>query len=770
MPTIKAPSLKSIRLFVDNPSLGDPTVPSAPIAIPISEQFSEVLSANGLTAGGVQVALGAETNLVFVNDVKDPNCEEFFNLGSLDQAAAEDPAAAPEISAPITFDATKAYVVLTGVSANGKLSGTGGSAGLSLGLDASADLSLATCTAFDRTTSINDAAVEVFNQFKTIFSVTDLGLLRANETLMLGFGGSLRLTLELAATSLADAVASGVLAALGRASPVTISAAPSATLKVIVEVTDGYRLYAQRGYASGDVLFSVRKTASRCLGVEGAVGIKAEFADAQVLLDALSAAFAAILGLPRQLVALALSDVGVDRLSANDQALVAKAVSLAKLGDPALPPWQNLKTALACAQERAEEVVPQKITASLAYTWRRLTSESDVARFRVTGSALAVFHTKILALDLSALIAAAKAGQPGIVFERFLGKRVNTVEIGYGFCFGLNEFTFLKSWDTRSSRYIWLSDYDGKVQVSFLGRRGYDSTWMGRGSGHSVELNASMPHFTAPPPRPADFEVGFNVAFTWKEQAFVSILNDVADHAVMLQALPFADVTEAGNFLSTSPALLGQTGCVTASILVPPQVAQSILGQLSGPDTDLLLAYAMARALPCGDFGRDFAARRNAESRMRAYAPIWGAFLANREMTLDTLGATAGTQLASVDANLARLEPDPQQLWGWSVRGIARNFGGTAELLEACDELRFGCRKLARRGDAGTDYHVFEDASKASDELWADHFGARVFASLLFLGATREPGVLSRVERKVLFTWTSDGLDHAYVYKVGETV
>ena len=768
MPRIKVPSLKSLQLFADNPSLGDPTIPGSPIPLSISHEYAEDIFEKDAKVGGVRLSLGLQTHLLVVNDPNDLNSDGFFDFGEVEQPAAEDPEAAPELEPLVQFDAAKAYVVVTGVSVSGKLAGSHASNALRLGLDGSANLQVATCTALNRTTLLCDGTNEAFDHFKTIFSLDDLRQLRRNETLLLAYGGSLKVQMEISAACLGDALATGLQAALSRTVPLSLAVLPRASIAVNVEVTDGYRLYVQRCDGDADYLFSVRKAASRVLGVEGSVGLKVEFVDAIELLDALTASVSKITGLPGHLVDRACTELDEDELTPDERELVDKAVDVLKLKAPSLSAWRSLKRMLATAEEHARRVVPQKLTAAFGYTWRRMTLKSHVARFRMTFAALERHHADILRLNLTRLMTEARSSNGAVVFEKFLGKKMTKVEIGRGFCFALNEFTFLKSWDTRSTRYIWLRDLDSRVQVSFLGKRGYESTWLGRSEGHLVEIDASMPRFIAAPPRPRDFEVGFHVAFTWKKRKLGALASEVADHALMVGAVPSATVEETLQVFSEGAELGQAEGDATVSILVPPSVSELVLQQISGADGDRLLAHAMARALPSGKLGESFPERAEVDRRMRRYAPVWGGFLQNRTTSLDTLGITASKQFELTNPLLARHEEDRERNWGWSVRGIARNFGGAATLLDACDDFRFAFRKLAQRGDAGATYQVFEDSLRAASPLWADHFGARVFASLLYLAAGQQAGLLKRVGRKVAFTWKEGEMQRALEVKQGD--
>ncbi len=768
MPKLKAPKLKHLALFVKNPELDDPALPAAPIALGLSETREEALMEDGRRVGGVSVTVGARAHLAVINDRGDPNTDGFLDLGGKGEPSADDPEAAPAIEPPVPYDPDRAYLVVTGASATGKLTGDAGTSALTVGLDASGELTLASCTAYPRTTRLVDAADDALEHFKTVFSLEDLLALRPNETLMLGVGGRLSLSLEIPASCLGDAVAAGIEAVLARTFPIALNVAPTASLSLSAEIQDGFRLYAKRGDAEGGVEFSVRRAASRTLQLDGAAGIRVELTDGMALVSTLSATLARITGLPGALIDRALNDAPEDSLSTDERAWVERAVDLLKLREPHRAPWKRLTEALRAMEKRAREVVPQKVTAGFRYTWRRITSESHLARFRLSPAMLAVHHADVLRLRLDPLMALARGGTPGVSFDRFLGKRMQRVEIGYGFCFGVNEFTFLKSWDSRLSRYIWLRDLDERVQVAFLGRRGYESTWLGRSEGHEVEIDAAMPRFAPAPPRPLDFELGLHVAFSWKNRALAGITRDVADHAAALGVVSGDDHAELVQTFDQGLGAGAREGDAYVSLLVPPAVADVLLAHLAGAAGPRLLARALARALPCGEFGAEFAPRRDIEERMRVYGPVWEQILEQRITSLDRIGALASRQLKAVEPRLARQESDAERFWGWSVRGLVRNAGGGAVMLRALEDLRYAGGLLAGRGEAGATLSVFERALRAASPLWADRFGARTFGALLYLAADEIPGILRRVSRKVSLTWTENGCERVLLYKQGD--
>lgn len=759
------PNYTQLKAFAANPSLDDPSLPSTPVALGLSQDLAEDLTQGGSKLGSAKISLQASAGLAIVNDPQDPNPEEFFDLGQKPEATSDDPTAALELAPPVKFDPAKAYLVFTGISAAGKLTGSANTSSLGLGIDASGSLSLAMCVEYPRTTRVLAAAADLVDNFKTVFSQSDLLSLRPTETLSLALGGTLKLSLQITAAGLADSLATAVQEALNVTGGVAVSASAALKIGVSFEVDAGYRLFAQSTPTLKTVRFSVRKTTSRIAQVDGSLGVEAKVKDPAALLKPLAGALAAFTGLPGALVDKAAGAIPANALTPAEMDLVNQAIDKLGLRDPKLDAWQALKNRIATAQQRLATLLTSKAQAAFRYTWSRTTNASAIAQFTLDTAALARHHANVLRLDLDALLAD-QAG--GVTFDRFLGRKVDMIELGYGFGLSLGAFTFARGWDTRSTRYIIQTDLDRRAQIAFLGKRSYQAVWLDREEDYTVELNATMPHFSPVPVSAAEFEVGLQVTFSWPNRVFGDVLDDVADHGLVVGALDQTDVREAAVALTQAgvPALAKGTALV--SLTLAPSTLPALLAVATGGDSDSLLASALGRSMPCGGFGLEFAARRDLAARTAAYAPVWAALLADPDMEPESLGALGNEKLFNVDRALARYELDANQFWGWSVRGIARNNDGPAGLARLIAELPFALAALNNRGAPGVTYTVFEDLVKGTSRAWGVRFGARTFASLLVLAAQRQPGLLRRTVRKVSFSW-NDGTDRRLEFKQGES-
>src|SRR5262249_1279529 len=161
-------------------------------------------------------------------------------------------------------------------------------------------------------------ANDILDNFKTIFSPEELRNLRDEETLCLALGGKLKLTLELTPASIADSLATAAQEVLGRALGVTMAASTALKITVLFHVDGGYRIFAQRGSAGQSVKFSVRKTSSRIIGVDGSVGIAAMLKDPAQLLKPIANVVTKITGLPGALVDKAVAAIPSGNLSPEE--------------------------------------------------------------------------------------------------------------------------------------------------------------------------------------------------------------------------------------------------------------------------------------------------------------------------------------------------------------------------------------------------------------------------------------------------------------------
>jgi hypothetical protein len=771
MASLIIPQLNTINGFSTDKPLGDPSLPSAPVSASIGTPSGTINipdpSNPSSTLGCFVVSAGAQTCIAVVNAASDPDPVGYFNLGGAALPAAEDPAQAPIIEPPVAFDASVAYVVITGLTVTGKLAGslTIGSP-VTLGLDDSLALDASACMAFPRGAMASASIAAAAAGFRTVFSIDELlAPPPSPQVLSFGLQGALSLSLKLTATSLASILADSVGAVLGQAGIFSFTASPSATVTLSVCATDGFRVFAQR--AAGGTVFSIKKSKSTSLGLNAGVGLSVTVADT-ALDDLVASVFDQICGSVAGTVESILSAASatVSALNSAEQQALAGIVS--KLGLPSgvggdLP---ALQAKLADFEADLIQRLQPVVCAQFTYSWQRLTSQSLAAQFTVPDAALPKYHADILRLNLARLMDAGEAD--GVVFSRFLGQDTQEIDVGYGFSFGIAGYTFLKGWDSLTLKFVEL-DSDGNDggalrQYSFLGKRAYDASWLDSSQENYVELDAST---TAPlaAPDASDFQARLSLAFSWKGCSYQSIYEAVADHGAVIGALDSDDVAAASQSFVAAGLPLGATGDALVSLSISDAVLRQLLPTLTRPDfLQTNAPYAMARALP---FFAAYPERANVDIRTQAYAQVFADFLATQNLSDDTVARLCGNVLGgmgtSVSAGLASSEGGAGV--AWTAQEVVSE-ASQEDLQDAVANQVPRCFSLLQ-SRAGDFHVVFPSCVSEFSELAAQGYGSRIFASMLILAASTTPAWLARIPRTVQFTWKDQTGSHTIVAKQG---
>jgi len=774
MPSLSLPPLSSIAGFETDKPLGDPSLPSSPLCVALTVPSGTISVPDpgnpSINAGCFVLSAGAQASVAIINSGSDPDPVGYFNLGAGAQPASEDPSNAPLIEPPVSFDPALAYVVITGLSLTGKLSGSftiGGPA--TLGLDGSSALDASACVAFPRNAMAYASLGAAAAAFRTIFSIDELlapppGSPAVLQALSFGVQGALSLSLKLTASSLASTIASSVAAVLSQSDLFSFTVSPSVTVNVSIGASDGFRVFAQK--APGATTFTVKKSLSTSQGIGAAAGLNIAVAGTALddivgaVFDQLSGSFT---GTMQSILTAAGSASGMT--PAEKAALDA---IVAKLGLPASASGevQGLQTAMGALKTDLIQRLEEVVSAQFTYSWQRLTTDSLAARFTVPDAVLSRYHADILRLDLRDLMAADPAD--GVTFSRVLGEEATEVDVGYGFSFGVAGYTFLKSWDSMKLRFVELdstgNDGSRLKQYSFLGKRAYDASWLESTQENYVELDAATSGPLASPDA-SDFQARLSVGFSWKGCGFRSIIDTVADHGAVIGALDLDDVAAASQSFVTKGLPLDATGDALVSLTIPDAVLRQILPALTRPDyLQALAPYAMARALP---FFAPYAERANVDLRTAAYAQVFAHFLATSDLSDDTVAqlcqSVLGGMGAGVSGGLAASEGDAGV--GWTAQSVVAT-ASQDDLQDAVANRVAGCFSLLQ-SRAGDFHQVFPSCVSDFSELAAQNYGCRIFASMLILAASTNAVWLARIPRTAQFSWKDGTGAHTIVAKQG---
>ena len=588
---------------------------------------------------------------------------------------------------------------------------------------------------------------------------------------MLSFGvqGSLNLSLKFTAASLAGQIADSVNAVLNWTGPFKFDTSASATVTVSYAASDGYRVFAQRSQP-GTLAFAVKKSSSTSLGLNTAVGLKVSITEAD-LTALVNTVFEQANGVAAGTVqALLGTGAGGPLTTAQQQTLQSL---LAKLGLTNVVGQETaaLQAKLKTLHDDLMQRITPVVSAQFSYSWQRLTSDSLVAQFTVPDTAVAKYHPYILALNLNALLAG--VGNDGIVFTKLLGQSVQELDVGYGFSFGLNGYTFLKSWDSLQTKFVELRTLapggGWLLRDTFLGKRAYASTWMDSSQSNYVELDAAM---SAPDSAPSigDFYPALSVAFSWKSSPFSRIVQLVADCGAVISGFDTDDVAAAQQALVAAGLDTTATGDALVSLTVNNAALRRLLPALTGDSYRTQIApHAMARALP---FYADYPERSRVERRMQVYGQVFADFLATTELAINTVAKLCQSDLPAVTdgGNVSSSLIDRETnagMFAWTAQGVV-SMADAGNLQDAVLTSVPACfSELAQ--SAGDFRNVFPDCVANFSELAAQSYGTRVLASMLVLAAMVTPGTLDLLSRTVQFTWTDGTTKRTVIMRQGNS-
>jgi hypothetical protein len=776
--TLPAP-VGALAALAGGKLLGDPAVPGAPVSLQLPAQSHQVdlTTPTDPTSrlGSFAISADAAASVALIRQATDPDPAGYFNLAGGAATAADN---APSLQPPVPFDPTLAYVVVSAVKVSGQLTGrlAIGAAG-TLALDGSGSLDASACMAFPRDTPAWAAVSTAVSQFKTIFSGSELaaltpvgsGLPAPWQVLSFGVQGQVNLALKLTASSLAGQAADAVNAVLNGSGPFRFDASAAATLAVTFGASDGFRLFAHRA-APGAVTFSLKKASSTSLGLTANLGLQVAVSDTD-LDNFVNSVFEQAGGAAAGTVQALLASPAAGPLSAAQLQTVQALLAKFGAGNVVGRELAALQAKLAALRADLLGRISPVVAAQFTYSWQRLTSASLVARFTVPDAVLGAALPDILALNLDALLG--RAAADGIVFATVLGETVRTLNVGYGFSFGLDGYTFFKSWDSLQTRFVELTSLapaGGWLRrESFLGKRAYTSSWLDSTQCNYVELDAAM---SAPSAAPAlgDFHPALSLAFSWKNVPFAKILPVATDFGVVVGAFPTDDVLAARQALVDAGLDSGATGDVLVNLTVGSTTLRQLLPVLNGPEYRTQLApNAMARALP---FTAGFPERSDAGRRMQVYGAVFAGFLATEEIAADTIARLCQDELprvttgGGVSPSLINGETNAPVL-AWTAQGTV-TMADASSLQDAIVTQLPACfADLARTN--GDFRQLFPDCVSNFSPLAAQSYGTRIFASLLLLAARITPQLQEQPTRTVQFTWADGATSRTVVARQGGT-
>ena len=365
--------------------------------------------------------------------------------------------------------------------------------------------------------------------------------------------------------------------------------------------------------------------------------------------------------------------------------------------------------------------------------------------------ALRTFHRDLLGFQLAGLLA---DDARGVEVEVFLAKKTKTIKFEYGLTLSWGDFTLAAGKAISERTWVTLTDRKGSRKASFLGQRGYTSTWLGEKSAHAVSFGATMPGFSpADPLRAIDYELGLSLRFTWDDVRFddESVL-EIADHAAVVGAIGPDDMDETLAALRDIHAVRKSAkGSAIVHLQVDNDLLVQLLAVIAGPARVDLTALALGGALGYRK-EQEYSLRQSVTARAQAYGPVFKTYLQEEDMDARDVARTAWSVLSNQHKRLATAEYNFVEANGdraWSAGAMVMLHSGTYPFRDTIKSLWLGLEALHARAQNGASDRVIETAYGHLKETWEDHYPTRAFAVLLVEAARRVPKGLERLQRRL---------------------
>jgi len=146
-----------------------------------------------------------------------------------------------------------------------------------------------------------------------------------------------------------------------------------------------------------------------------------------------------------------------------------------------------------------EKVLKTRIALSFAYEYNRITSDTNLLQATFTAKAIKALHPDVIKGKTQSTVQAIRDGKPGIDLELYLNQKEIVRTHSWGFTLGFGKWATIGGKDFKKVSTIRRTDFQGRVQESYLGARSYTGTWVGEKSEWGVDLKADMKNYSAEP-------------------------------------------------------------------------------------------------------------------------------------------------------------------------------------------------------------------------------------------------------------------------------
>jgi len=638
MPEFELPGWQETAKAFLNKSIGDPTVPSKLFTTGVSHDFP-------MKVGGFAFSIQPQAEVRAVvfnskNDVEDDPMEGV--IGNEDDESGLGP--------QILFNekhAWLAYHVRAGVKAEG-----GGDIGV-LGLNIEGEKVVRLCDYRfhkDRSETIKDAVPADIARARFALRQSDLKQLEIGDALAYRVSGKLSATVEASLSDVLTANLNGLSSFLRTNTPLAIKLKFGADMKFNVGLTDDFLVVFSRE-SEGRIRVGVKKGKVSSLSASAGAGIQVQLANPEVLSERLNEILEGIAGEQVDRIDALLKKNVVSQLTDEEKSIFGRLLHRLKLDDN-LTDLASLRTHWEKLTEQVTDKVKSlagtKVAAAFRYEYSRVKSESTLLQIVVPGSILIEdkeLHFSLIKTDLTTIIQWCR--DTNVAPEKYMHERKLTVNKAWGLSISLGKFT-IGGKDIERLEDVTRKNFSNEEQVTFLGQRGYEGTWVGQKVNWMADFQAGMKTFEKPP-RLSDFDFGFAFKWLWEEKQLSQEEVDMyLDYAEIWRAIN--SDTDPRKELSR---FIGNTVKIGLDVKIDDFAFRQLLKATNGASTDQFAA-AMAKAMPW-DTQR---ARSIVERRTRLYSPLWTAYLNNPHASYRNYAATAQNHLRQLEdgAEVAFLE------------------------------------------------------------------------------------------------------------------
>jgi len=715
--------------LISNEPLGSKSIDSKPVGIGLEAN----LSFGGDDSAGLSINSRGSFTVAILNDANDP--DEDGILGSTAVKTAEG-ALPPQLA----FDPAVAYVKIraeAGVKATGSLP-----LGAFVGIDAEAEASaiFADYRVHQPSEQARAAFTMDIGNARFATKLQDVLALEAGEALAFRFGGRVSADVTVSWSDLFTGQLGSLGKALGTVAPIAVSIKAGASASFSVGISDDFLIVFSRVDANR-WRAGVRKVKSSRIAPSVDAGIDIGLSNPKQLQELISVALDGVLGAPFEKVQDLLKASSLDDLGSTERKIAKTVLDRLGLKDERAT-IEALRERVGAIKEKIagniEKVLKTRIALSFAYEYNRITSDTNLLQATFTAKAIKALHPDVIKGKTQSTVQAIRDGKSGIDLELYLNQKEIVRTHSWGFTLGFGKWATIGGKDFKKVSTVRRTDFQGRIQESYLGARSYTGTWVGEKSEWGVDLKADMKNYSAEP-LVNDFSFGIHLLWLVEQKDLSpSELEEWLDSGVIWRVFREQDVIEARARLA--PAL-SNSASLNVQVTIPNSVVRAVLPDLAVSPTDSF-APALALAMP---WMKVSDARQSAARRRQLYTPLWAMYLANPEHSQGQFAAVAEQHVKEAGrTELILTERTPAGPNPFSFAGLTHINGNT---LGACASFTRGCNILNAAINSGArNQKTIDRAVGEMDDLWQQSHHVRAIGAYL-LDAAERAGVLADVTR-----------------------